>query len=50
MALHYDPHYERSQARHFAAWPDRERVAAPDLTAEGIDAAAQAIRALQAQG
>lgn len=44
MALHYDPHYERSQARHFAAWPQRDRVGAPDLTAEGIDAVADAIR------
>jgi tRNA 2-selenouridine synthase len=44
MALHYDPHYERSQARHFAAWAQRERVAAPDLTPEGIDAVADAIR------
>lgn len=44
MALHYDPHYERSQARHFAAWPQRDRVAARDLTPEGIDAVADAIR------
>ena len=44
MALHYDPHYKRSQARHFAAWPQRDRVAAPDLTPEGIDAVADAIR------
>ncbi|MGJ7483966.1 tRNA 2-selenouridine(34) synthase MnmH [Variovorax sp. LT2P21] len=48
MALHYDPHYERSQARHFAAWPERDRVAAQDLTAEGIDAVAEAIRGLPA--
>ncbi|MDM0120435.1 tRNA 2-selenouridine(34) synthase MnmH [Variovorax arabinosiphilus] len=44
MALHYDPHYERSQARHFAAWPQRDRVTARDLTPEGIDAVADAIR------
>ena len=44
MALHYDPHYERSQARHFTAWPQRDRVAARDLTPEGIDAVADAIR------
>lgn len=44
MALHYDPHYERSQARHFAAWLQRDRVAARDLTPEGIDAVADAIR------
>lgn len=50
MALHYDPHYERSQARHFAAWAERDRVAAPDLTAEGVDAVAEAIRQLPARG
>ena len=50
MALHYDPHYERSQARHFAAWPQRDRVAAHDLTPEGIDAVAEAIRRLPARG
>ncbi|HEY9224954.1 MAG TPA: tRNA 2-selenouridine(34) synthase MnmH [Variovorax sp.] len=49
MALHYDPHYERSQARHFAAWPQRDRVAAPDLTPEGIDAVADSIRQLPGQ-
>jgi tRNA 2-selenouridine synthase len=49
MALHYDPHYERSQARHFAAWPQRDRVAAPDLTPAGIEAVAEAIRQLPAR-
>lgn len=43
MALHYDPHYERSQARHFAQWPRRRQVAAPDLTDAGIEAVADAI-------
>jgi tRNA 2-selenouridine synthase len=32
MAQHYDPHYERSQERHFKAWPTRERVVAQDLS------------------
>jgi len=50
MALHYDPHYGRSQARHFAAWPQRERVVAPDLTPEGVDAVAEAILRLPAKG
>jgi len=49
MALHYDPHYARSQERHFAAWPQRERVATPDLTPAGIDAVADAILALPAR-
>ena len=46
MALHYDPHYERSQARHFSAWPARETVVASDLSDAGIDAVAEAIRTL----
>ena len=32
MAQHYDPHYQRSQERHFKAWPTRERVMAEDLS------------------
>lgn len=43
MALHYDPHYERSQARHFERWPQRRQVAAADLDDAGIDAVADAI-------
>lgn len=50
MALHYDPHYERSQARHFEKWPLRQQVAAPDLTDAGIDAVAEAILRLNAAG
>ncbi len=46
MALHYDPHYDRSQAKHFSAWPARETVVAPDLTDAGIEAVAAAILAL----
>ncbi|VTU32532.1 tRNA 2-selenouridine(34) synthase MnmH [Variovorax sp. PBL-E5] len=46
MALHYDPHYERSQARHFQAWPARLRVDAPDLSDQGIAAAADAVRSV----
>jgi tRNA 2-selenouridine synthase len=46
MALHYDPHYERSQARHFEKWPQRRQVAAPDLTDAGIEAVADAILGL----
>jgi len=50
MALHYDPHYGRSQARHFAAWSQRQHVTAPDLTPAGIDAVAEAILRLPAGG
>ena len=46
MSLHYDPHYEASQSRHFKAWTRRQVVAAGDLTDAGIDAAADAVRAL----
>ncbi|MDM0014496.1 tRNA 2-selenouridine(34) synthase MnmH [Variovorax sp. J22P168] len=44
MTLHYDPHYERSQARHFRRWAERTRVAAPDLGDSGIAAVAAAVR------
>jgi len=50
MALHYDPHYERSQARHFEKWPQRKQVAAPDLTEQGIEAVAEAILRLNPAG
>ena len=50
MALHYDPHYERSQARHFENWPLRQQVAAADLTDQGIEAVADAILRLNPAG
>ena len=46
MRQHYDPHYGRSQARHFLGWEQRQCVAAPDLSPEGIDALARAVLAL----
>lgn len=46
MRLHYDPHYGRSQARNFARWDTRQRVAAPDLSQAGIARVAQAVLAL----
>lgn len=49
MSLHYDPHYENSQAKHFKNWAQRRPVAAADLTDAGIDAAADAVLALEAQ-
>ncbi|MGI4778925.1 MAG: tRNA 2-selenouridine(34) synthase MnmH [Janthinobacterium lividum] len=49
MSLHYDPHYENSQARHFKYWTQRRPVAAADLTDAGIEAAADAVLALEAQ-
>jgi len=45
IALHYDPHYERSQARHFKHWGQRSRVDAPDLSEAGIDSLADALLA-----
>lgn len=48
MALHYDPHYARSQARHFTAWPERARVESSDLSDAGIEAVADAVLALEA--
>ena len=46
MRQHYDPHYGRSQARHFQRWEQRQRIAAPDLSPEGINALARAVLAL----
>ena len=45
MALHYDPHYEKSQSLHFAQWTGRSKVPATDLSDEGIDRAAEAVLA-----
>ncbi|MGJ7580731.1 tRNA 2-selenouridine(34) synthase MnmH [Variovorax sp. RHLX14] len=49
MSLHYDPHYENSQAKHFKEWARRRSVTAADLTDAGIDAAADAVLALETQ-
>ena len=46
MAQHYDPHYERSQERHFTQWRTRRRVQADDLSEASIAALAQQILAL----
>ena len=43
IALHYDPHYERSQARHFRRWGERRVVAAPDLSEAGIESLAASL-------
>jgi tRNA 2-selenouridine synthase len=48
MAMHYDPHYGRSQARHFHAWDTRRQVTATDLSDAGIEAVADAVLALDA--
>ncbi|HYP70367.1 MAG TPA: tRNA 2-selenouridine(34) synthase MnmH [Variovorax sp.] len=40
MALHYDPHYQRSQERHFRAWAGRRSVEAQVLDEAGIAALA----------
>ncbi|QMV74029.1 tRNA 2-selenouridine(34) synthase MnmH [Comamonas piscis] len=44
MALHYDPHYERSQARNFAQWALRQTLLADDLSDSSIDQLAAQIR------
>ena len=36
MTLHYDPHYTRSQERHFGAWAQRRVVPADDLSDASI--------------
>jgi tRNA 2-selenouridine synthase len=43
MALHYDPHYEKSQELHFRAWGRRRSVGAVDLSDQGIEAVAAAV-------
>ena len=45
MSLHYDPHYAKSQARHFQQWEGRRRVPVADLSEAGIAAAAAAVAA-----
>jgi tRNA 2-selenouridine synthase len=45
MTLHYDPHYQRSQERHFETWAQRRVVAASDLSDAGIAALADAVLA-----
>ncbi len=46
MALHYDPHYARSQAKHFRHWERRQAVEAPDFSDAGIKAVARVVRGL----
>ena len=48
MVQHYDPHYARSQARHFVAWSDRCRIDTSDLSEQGVEALAEAVLALDA--
>lgn len=40
MALHYDPHYARSQEKHFEKWAGRMSLASDDLSDAGIAALA----------
>jgi tRNA 2-selenouridine synthase len=47
MALHYDPHYQKSQELHFKAWERRRSVATTDLSDQGIEAVADAVRAFE---
>lgn len=46
MALHYDPHYARSHARHFRRWDARRSCSTEDLSDAALDGLAQ--RLLQA--
>jgi tRNA 2-selenouridine synthase len=46
MRLHYDPHYARSQARHFHSWAARRAVIASDLSDAGIAEVADKVLAL----
>ncbi|MEF7616173.1 tRNA 2-selenouridine(34) synthase MnmH [Aquincola sp. MAHUQ-54] len=45
MAHHYDPHYARSQERHFHLWPQRRSLQAHDLSDESIGRLADAVLA-----
>ncbi|MFG5777259.1 tRNA 2-selenouridine(34) synthase MnmH [Comamonas sp. J-3] len=43
MALHYDPHYQRSQERNFEQWPQRASFESQDLSDAGIGQLASSI-------
>ena len=45
MALHYDPHYQRSQSRNFEQWPQRASFESQDLSDAGIEQLASQIAA-----
>jgi tRNA 2-selenouridine synthase len=46
MRLHYDPQYERSQAKHFVQWAHKRSVPAHDLSDQATQALAQHIQQL----
>ncbi|WPB55177.1 tRNA 2-selenouridine(34) synthase MnmH [Xylophilus sp. GOD-11R] len=48
MALHYDPHYDKSQSRHFARWAERRPLAADDLSPDAVARIATRVLALEA--
>ena len=48
MALHYDPHYARSQSNNFSAWAARQTLETDDLTPSGVAALARAVVGLGA--
>lgn len=50
MRLHYDPHYERSQARHFRRWEQRLAVPANDLSEAALDGLARRVLAAASPG
>jgi len=43
MALHYDPHYARSQQKHFRQWAARRRVEAQSLEDAALPALARQV-------
>lgn len=45
MALHYDPHYQRSQERNFRQWHQRRAVQAHSLSPEAVQALARQVLA-----
>lgn len=50
MRLHYDPHYERSQSRHFAQWAQRRHVDANALGDAGVEAVADTVLSMPSSG
>ena len=50
MQAHYDPLYARSQASHFALWPQRQKLWTDDLSEAAVGALATAARALPSAG
>ena len=48
MSQHYDPHYAKSQEKHFAKWAQRVSLPTDDLSDAGIAALAEQVKAVSA--